>query len=167
MPLIFIALALLAAPLPGDPAWHRIAGDEWSVYYVEASTIRTEGDIKTAMTMSANSEPSDSGAYNIIVAVEYDCAAGTFRDVLYNYLDNAGNILKKEEPRFGPEFRTPRAGGYNDLMMRFVCHGVGGTRVDEPLGDADAWFAQHGCRHGTAELRGKTGQFIHLYRKPK
>ncbi|RYE01666.1 MAG: hypothetical protein EOP61_10570 [Sphingomonadales bacterium] len=143
MPLLLAISALISAPIAADPRWHRIAGDEYSVFYVEASTIRNEGGIRTAMTLTANAQPSDSGAYNIIVAVEYNCAAGSYRDMLFNYLDNDGNVLRKEEAQSGPAFRTPKPGSFNDLMMRFVCSGEGGTRVDEPLGDADSWFASH------------------------
>ncbi|RYY25669.1 MAG: hypothetical protein EOP62_12465 [Sphingomonadales bacterium] len=141
MSLLLTASALLTAQFAPDPAWHRIAGDEYAVYYVEASTIRNEGGIRTAMTLTANSEPSDSGAYNVIVAVEYNCAAGSYRDMLFNYLDNDGKVLRKEAAQSGPEFRTPRAGSFNEMMLRFVCTGNGGTRVDEPLGDADTWFS--------------------------
>lgn len=141
MSLLLAASALFTAPLPADPRWYRIAGDEYGVYYVEASTIREESGIKTAVTMSANSEPNSSGAYNVIVVVEYKCAAGSYRDMLFNFLDRDGNVLRKEEAQSGPEFRTPKSGSFNDLMLRFVCTGEGGTPVSEPLGDSEDWFA--------------------------
>lgn len=140
MSLILATLALLSPPLPRDPAWYRVAGDDDLIMYVEASSIVTEGDSKTALTLSAYAQPTASGAYFVAVTVGYDCSGGRYRDLDFAFLDANGKVIRTEEARSGLEYRSPKPGSYNDQLIRFVCYGTGGTRISNPLEDAEGYF---------------------------
>jgi len=140
MSFILATLALLSPLSSRDPNWYRIAGDDDLILYVEASSIVTEGDSKTALTLSAYAQPNSSGAYFTAVTVGYDCAGGRYRNLDFAYLDANGKVIRTEESQAGPQYRTPQAGSYNDQLMRFVCYRTGGSRIDNPLEDAEGYF---------------------------
>ncbi|NML07384.1 surface-adhesin E family protein [Sphingomonas sp. G-3-2-10] len=131
--------ALLFATNAPDPRWHYIDGTDRMAMYVEAGTITIEGDTRSVLTLSAYAQPRANGAYNIAVTMGFHCTKKLFRTIEFAALDAEGNILVSE-PSPTPEYRVPGEGSYNDQVMRFVCFGEGGTRVDNPLKDAEWRF---------------------------
>lgn len=58
------------------------------------------------------------------------------RTIHFAALDKDGKVLITEASPT-PEYRVPDEGSFNDRAIRFVCFRQGGTRIDNPLADAE------------------------------
>ena len=138
---IIAILSLLSSdPLISAPSWHRIGGDDDMIFYVDANSIITEGSTKVALTLTARSQPTASGAYFVAVTVAYDCKGKRYRDLDFAFIDAEGTVIRTEPSRAGPDFKVPAANSFNEMMLHFVCSRSGGVRVDNPLEDSEGYF---------------------------
>lgn len=134
LPLLAVSALVLA--FPAGPDWFYLDGTDRMVMYVEAGSIVAEGDSRTVLTLSAYAQPRANGAYNIVVTMGFDCRKRLFRTLDFGALDRDGKLLVSE-PSPNTDYRVPGEGSYNEMVMNFACFRTGGTRVADPLADAE------------------------------
>ena len=133
---LFAFAALISAAAPANPSWFYISGNDSVARYVETSGMVVEGDSRTVLTLSAHAQPQVHGAYNLAMTMAFDCRKRLFRTLDYATLDEKGKVLTTE-PSESTAYRVPGEGSFNELVMKFVCFGEGGTQVADPLADAE------------------------------
>jgi hypothetical protein len=113
--------------------WYRVGGDSALAGYVDADSIRGDGDIKRANVYTVYSAPAE-GLHAGGILSEFFCAENVFRTIEYRYF-GADNVLMGTEPSRSPDQRrTPVPGTLDAMFFRFVCRREGGVAVG-----ADAW----------------------------
>ncbi len=143
---MMIAAAAILAPLPAAAiaaaeSWYRVGGNENSVTYVDASSIRTAASEREAWTLSVFATPIDGRVHAARVHYAFGCAEGYYRSLRYVHLGIKGEELSNHASTSSDRRRTPDEGSISQKMLDFVCNGKGGTPIGDPADDADQVFA--------------------------
>lgn len=139
LPMLFAAAAAMAiAPLPAASEWYRVAMGPDAAWYVDLTSIKTNGQWTAASEYSIYKVQSEkTGVKYVRLSTEYDCGARKMRYLrLIAYDANGG--LKADQPMPGGDKifdLTP--GTVISGVADYIC-GVNrgrGTRVADPLTD--------------------------------
>jgi hypothetical protein len=132
-----LALLLLVAAQPASAErWLRIGGDAQAVHYVDADSIRQDGGLRRARLYSRFAAPVAGRIFASGIDAEYDCAAGRYRTIAYDYFGAGRESLGTERSESIDRWRAPVAGTIDEAIHRFICTRAGGTPVGDPWEDA-------------------------------
>ena len=76
---VALALSLLLAAAPVRAEWVRVGETEAAVHYIDAATIRRDGNLRRVWTVQDMRETDPAGVRSIRALEEYDCLTGRFR----------------------------------------------------------------------------------------
>lgn len=79
MPVFLMIASLLLLVTPAWGAWEEIARREGQALFIDAETIRGDGNLRRVWTMCSYAEPNADGALSTRSLVEYDCAERRYR----------------------------------------------------------------------------------------
>ena len=136
-----IGLALLALPATAHAtSWYRVGGNDKTMTYVDADSIKADGDKKTAWVWSVYAAPINDTVYSARVKTEYDCTDSYLRTLEYSYFGEGGAYISTEPSDSADQRQYPPAGSINEAAMAFVCQRQVGDAVSDPLADAAGEF---------------------------
>ena len=130
---LWIAGILATASQPAlAERWFSVAGDAAGQVYVDADSIRIEGNRRHARYMSRSAEPMINDVYAGAIVAEFDCANNWLRTLEYSFYGANREHLGTEPSETANEHVVPAPGSYNEGVFAFVCFDRGGTPVLDP-----------------------------------
>ncbi|MFZ5747560.1 MAG: surface-adhesin E family protein [Pseudomonadota bacterium] len=136
-----VAATCIATPAAAQ-SWYRVAGNDDTVHYVDASTIVTKNGKTMVWTQTVFREPINDVLVSARIQSEYTCANNSFRTIEYVYYGAGGKFLGKEPSETIDEVRHPGPGSIDASILKYVCTREGGVKVASPLADSEGYFAQ-------------------------
>lgn len=76
---VALALSLLLAAAPLRAEWVKVGETEAAVHYIDAATIRRDGNLRRVWTVQDMRETDPAGVRSIRALEEYDCLTERFR----------------------------------------------------------------------------------------
>ncbi len=138
---IFIAAAVLGTGAPAAAqSWHRVAGNADTVSYVDADSLRREGDMVYGYYINVYSSPIGDWIHGSGIRSEFACDQNYFRTLEYTYYDRGGGELRTEPSETIDERKVPEPGSLNGSIFEFACEETGGTPVGDPFIDAPRFW---------------------------
>ncbi len=76
---VALALSLLLAAAPAWADWVKVGETAAAVHYIDAATIRRDGNLRRVWTVQDMRETDSAGVRSIRALEEYDCLTERFR----------------------------------------------------------------------------------------
>jgi hypothetical protein len=143
LPMLCLAAGSLVAAQPAAAErWYAVGGTDDGRAYVDADSVRIDGDVRYARSYTRYAAPIGGEVYAGTIVAEFDCANRWFRTLEYSYFGARREHLGTEPSETIDQRRVPEPGSINDGIFGFVCFGRGGDAVVDPWDHAGQSFAK-------------------------